>query len=349
MKVIWDGFFGLAAAITSTLLVLGAMTLAMTEGMMLPQVVDTPTVEPTSPYETVFAGFPTSTPRPSATKRQVSLATPTVKSTCPVAAGWEKHIVLNGETLASLAVERGVSTDEIRKNNCLDYDTLVAQSILYLPPLPPTPTSPLPSPSSTLAVSPSATSKACGVHPGWVRYTIRRGDTIYGLSLAYGISMADLRYANCLTIGDVIIEGRQIWVPNVAPRYTATSTPKPPSPTVVPPTAVPTTPVPFTPTFTRTYTTVPTLTYTPIPATRTYTATPINTTAPTNTAAPTHTSTPLPTATFTRTNTATPTHTSTPPAAATFTHTPTPTGTNPATNTSTPTATPTPTSTSTGN
>jgi LysM repeat protein len=77
-----------------------------------------------------------------------------------------------------------------------------------------------PSPSDTPANIPTTTSptqEECVPPPGWVIYTVRTGDTLYGLSLALGISVNELETANCLTNPSLIYVGQQLYVPSSPP------------------------------------------------------------------------------------------------------------------------------------
>jgi hypothetical protein len=53
---------------------------------------------------------------------------------------------------------------------------------------------------------------------------IQRGDTLYGISRRFGVSVDALRNANCLT-GDRIFTGRLLWVPGAAPAPEASPPP----------------------------------------------------------------------------------------------------------------------------
>ena len=75
----------------------------------------------------------------------------------------------------------------------------------------------------------------CGPPPTWVRYTVRRGDTLFDLSRRFGVSQSELQLANCLTDANIKF-GQNLFVPFV-PSPTPTETP-PPSETP-PPTPVP--------------------------------------------------------------------------------------------------------------
>jgi hypothetical protein len=127
--------------------------------------------------------------------------------------------------------------------------------------------------------NPNGTEVFCTPPDGWSVYTVIPTDSIYRLSLIYGVSVADLETANCLAEGDSIRPGDLIYVPlfltstptvliltntstprptstsRIIPFYSATPTeenrPPPPAPTPIPPTASPqpsNTPVPPTPT-----------------------------------------------------------------------------------------------------
>ena len=69
------------------------------------------------------------------------------------------------------------------------------------------------SPSLPGAVVPTvAPHPTCGAPAFWVQYTVCAGDTIYSLAEWFGISIWELRLANCL-VGDRIYTGQTLWVP----------------------------------------------------------------------------------------------------------------------------------------
>ncbi|UCC65181.1 MAG: LysM peptidoglycan-binding domain-containing protein [Anaerolineae bacterium] len=114
----------------------------------------------------------------------------------------------------------------------------------------------LPTPTPTLR--PTFTPIPCGPPPGWtVRYTVRRGDTLYSLARHCRTTVSAVRQANCLTDNTIYV-GQRLWLPC-----------RPIIP--VPPTATYTPAPADTPTFTPTWT--PTPTYTPT-STPTWTPTP---------------------------------------------------------------------------
>jgi hypothetical protein len=114
---------------------------------------------------------------------------------------------------------------------------LIAGSILYVP-------GPAPTPPPV----------ACGPLPGWVFYTIQPGDTLYRLSLTFGVSISQLQLANCMGNATHILAGQRIYtpfLPPVLPSHTPTIPPATePVPSPEPPTTTPTSTSPPPPTAT---------------------------------------------------------------------------------------------------
>lgn len=250
---------------------------------------------PTAPATAIGEASPSPYPSPSPT---VPLPTPTAPSviypTCIPPAGWLPYQVQPGDTLYSLAWRAGISVYALVEGNCLGGEALPIGRIIYLPPL----------------FFATPTSVPCGPPPGWVRYIVQPGDTLWNLSYRLGISIEAIRWANCL-YGYTLWVGQPLYLPAYPPPLSPT-----PFPTFTPtPTFLPTftpTPTPW-PTFTATPVTTPTITATPTPVpsiTPTPTETPIPT--PTDTSTPTPTETPTPTPSETPTPPPTPTATPTP-------------------------------------
>lgn len=276
MKSLGQLLLGLLMAAGSSLLVLAAASLALVEGEFRSSVPGTTPAQPSA-----------TGPALTQTTRTPFTLTPTQAqpTTCPTPDGWSPYVVQPGDTLESLAEQVNLTADQIKKANCLSSTSLIPNTILYLPFAQATATAPiqLPTlqPSQTLA--PSMTPIPCGPPRGWIIYIVRPGDTLFRLSLAYGVSQYELQTANCM-IGTQLRAGQTLFVPNVptrAPVFTSTPTEQPiPTDTPEPPTEVPPTEEPS-PT-TEPSPTEPTQTYTPEPS-----ATPTNT----STVAPTVTET----------------------------------------------------------
>jgi len=268
----------LLLAMFSVALVVGGISLALAESYV--PVFPTPTETPAS-----VPIFNTPTAQPVAlSTNTLPVASNTVPppTACPPPAGWLPITVQPGEDLATLALRYHSDSATLSSANCLFSNNLPTGSIIYVPPVPTN--TPIP----------------CGPPAGWIRYTVRVGNTLSSLSQAFGVSNSQLRFANCIPANQYYLAtGQSIWVPNIAtrtPRATATATLTPVSiifPTLtrtatltLPPTAS------NVPTSTMTATNVPTFT-----ATATIASPSTPTSSPTTPPTATATITALPTST----------------------------------------------------
>ncbi|RME34577.1 MAG: LysM peptidoglycan-binding domain-containing protein, partial [Thermoflexia bacterium] len=242
-------------ALFGGLIVLGAMWLSLTDRAMAPLRPVPPTemawIPPTfTPWaiptlwvytpegRTPEAYTPALTPAPVSAPTPLSVLYPTP---CAPPAGWLPYTVRRGDTLYRLAWRSGTSPLLIRQANCLETDSLQVGRVIYLPP--------------TFFATP--TRVPCGPPPGWVRYFVQPGDTLWNLSFRLGVSIEAIRLANCMT--DYVLRvGQPLYLPAYPPPFTPTRTP------TRPPTATSTaTPTPtLTPTEVPTGTPTPTLTLT---------------------------------------------------------------------------------------
>lgn len=314
MREIQQVFWGLLAAIVSAGIVLGSLSITLVEGGMNTLFNATPTLLVmliTQPIPTMQPSSPQTETTPTSTLIQnTSLSfteaanmvalSPTPR--CLPPEGWTIIIVSMGDTLSSIAEAFNTTEERLAEANCLDVDTLIPGTNLFVPGLVPT---------EDIA--------QCGPPAGWVFYTVQAGDTLSLLGRLFGVSVEELQLANCLGNSTLIRTGQKLYVPYV-PTQTAvvlptdTDEPQPsntstvaPSPTVTD-TSIPTIPFTATPTPTALPTQLPTTTPTP---TRTSTIVPSSTSTPTSTS----TETPLPTNTATDTpvpDTPTPTEEKTP-------------------------------------
>jgi len=282
MQVLRQAGGSLLLAICSVALVIGGISLAFAEVYVPDNPTPTPTQEQiliiSSPtvQQTVFIAD-TATLSPTAT-----VPPPT---SCPPPSGWIPITVQSNDNLATLAVRYKVPADLISAANCLFSSDLRTGTILYVPPIP------------------TPTDIPCGPPAGWASYIVQRGDTMYSLSHAYGVSILQLQFANCIPAFQYNLSvGQILRVPNIpitrTPFPTATATLTPVS--IIFPTVTKTATVTLTATITPTGTTPPTSTATATStATPTSTATVVSPTTPptataTITAFPTNTWTPIP-------------------------------------------------------
>jgi len=258
MKALRQMGSGFIIAAISLILVIGGISLALTESSVPPQ-------QPTpSPIPTTFAvefasPFPTQE-IPTTLPTQTSLPTATIAqpASCSIPGGWILITVGTSDTLYSIAERYKTTADNLSMGNCLNSTALNAGSSLYVPPVP------------TVTVIP------CGPPSTWVKsHTVKAGENLFRISLLYRTTVAQLQSANCMGASNIIHVGQVLWVPNVP-----TSTP---AITIIKTnTAAPTSTFTKTPDF-STSTSTFVVTSSPTP---TSTPTPTNTSPPTNTTAP---------------------------------------------------------------
>ncbi len=226
---------GLLLGLLAVIIVFGGMSLALAEGYVPqppPTFTETQPAPPSAPTETMSLSSPIPTLTFTVT---ASLAPPT---NCLPPFGWIRVMIHSGETLEILAARYATTSAALMAGNCLVSPTILPGYDIYVPSLP------------------TITPVPCGAPFGWVRYTVQPGDNLYRISLLYGITVAQLKQANCLS-SDFISAGQQLWVPNTAtstpiatpiniefptetPISTETSTPEPPATsTEIPPSETP--------------------------------------------------------------------------------------------------------------
>jgi LysM repeat protein len=213
-------------ALISVFIVVGSLLTALLQGGYF----ETPgTPEPTATLRPTDSPQPTSADDPAPEATPTPSATPTQTPTsCLPPAGWMAYTTQPGDTLENLALARGISVIEIVQGNCLETADVPPGSTLFLPPLLPSTTpSPSNTPTNTQTLPPSSTSISCGPPAGWVKYTVKPGDTLFSLSQVLGVTVAQLQLANCLGNSTVIQAGQSLWVPFIPPSASRTPTPSP--------------------------------------------------------------------------------------------------------------------------
>ena len=298
MKHLEELFLGLATSLATALIVLGAISISITEGMVF---VPSPELKPTtSPLDfdlSTLLPEQTSVPTKAAANHLITATLPSV-NICNYPKKWLPYTILIGDTLKALAKEFGVSQQELKEANCLVSDELVPGTEIYVPPFQPTST-PTAKPAATRTRVPTSASPRCVIPVGWIAYRIQPGENLFRIGLRYNVTAEELRRVNCLASSDRIIAGTIIYVPNVPtmmPTSTRTSVPPTRTPrpthTTIPSTTAPaptsTLVSPITPSATATLTDLPTATFTNIPT---------DTVMPSETSVPSTTETAIPTPT----------------------------------------------------
>ena len=248
-------------AATSLILTLGGLSVSLVESWAnQPRFTIAETSLPTHEPTLSTPGLLPSATIASSPTPTLTLLPPT---SCPPPGGWGAYIVQAGDTLDSLAAYFKTSKAQLQAANCLVGESLIPNTRIYVPPLP------------------TATIIPCGPPVGWILYTVRVGDNLYRISLAYRVKVTQLQSANCMGGSTNIDAGEKLYVPNVAtstpafktstPTITPTTTP---TFSTQPPTSTATETATNTPTPSETLTPVPTETDTPLPTYVTYTPEP---------------------------------------------------------------------------
>ncbi len=231
-RIFRDLLIGVMATSATALVVLGAFSLGLAETMV--RATATPTPPPTVTPQT--PNFLTVNKESSPATPTISIEPTTTKEVCPPPHGWVLTNIDNGDTIESLSGAYAVSPQEIKEKNCLVGDSPPSVGSLYLP---------AQFAALTRTPTPPVTTVQCGPAWGWMRYIVLKGDNLFRLSLAYGVSVPQLQFANCLGSSTLIRAGQVLYVPNVPTRTpsatftqkpdpTATPTDKPPQPPAEP-------------------------------------------------------------------------------------------------------------------
>lgn len=112
-------------------------------------------------------------------------------TTPPTTEDTEKYIIQKGDTLYSIAQKFNTTVDRLKELNNLTSNTLVIGSTLLVP----------------KRITASGTT-----------YTVKRGDTLYGIAQAFNISVEELKKANNLT-SNVLSIGQVLTIPKTEENY----------------------------------------------------------------------------------------------------------------------------------
>lgn len=209
MRTAREALGAVLLGVLSFVIVIGGMALTLAEANLIPAApvttqppTDAPAPSPT--LDLVSTQLGSVTPLPSATLLPSPTIAPTT-TTCPPPPGWQPLFVQPGDTVDSLARAYGVSADLLAQQNCLIRTAILPPgAVVYVPPAPNTP-------------RPTAVPTRCGPPATWIVYVVRPGDTLYRIGLAYGVTVTQLKLANCL-VSDNIVAGQRLYVPNVPTR-----------------------------------------------------------------------------------------------------------------------------------
>ncbi len=163
-----------------------------------------PSLTPTETTTPTVTASPTTTPSPTPTPLPTATPTPLL----PI-----EHVVQPGDTLGGIALEYGLTVDQVVAYNDLETDMIREGQTLLIPP--PTPT---PGPTPTRRPGEATPTPAA-----FVLHTVREGDTLSTIAEQYGVRLADIRAANEIPEDVETIQVNQVIT---VPRYTPTPEPE---------------------------------------------------------------------------------------------------------------------------
>jgi LysM repeat protein len=164
-------------------------------------VVTTPTVSPTPKPTSSPTASPKPTPKPtsSATASPKPTPTPTTSpkpTTSPTASAVVSYKVVSGDTLGSIATKFGVTVARIQAANALGTSTVIKiGQVLIIP--------------TSATTSPEVTAS-----PVVKTYTVKSGDTLWGIASKLGVSATALASLNGITNANLLRVGQVLKVPS---------------------------------------------------------------------------------------------------------------------------------------
>ena len=100
------------------------------------------------------------------------------------------HVVERGDTLSGIAMRHGTTVRELTRFNHIDRSTILR-------------------PGQKLRLVSAAYSQS-PANRGSIRYRVKRGDSLWGISQQFGVSVASLREWNRLSKGELLMPGREL-------------------------------------------------------------------------------------------------------------------------------------------
>lgn len=154
---------------------------------------------------------PTITETPTPTLSPTPTATPTLTPTptsTPTPVPPQAYIVQAGDALLTIALQFGLTVDEIKTFNGLTSDDITAGQTLYIP-------APTPTPGPTPTLDPALPTPTLAPY---VLYTVKSGDVLSTIAQQYGVSVAAIQAANNLSNESTMIKpGQVLQIPQYTP------------------------------------------------------------------------------------------------------------------------------------
>ncbi len=180
-----------------------------------------PAATPTAPTLPTLEPSPTGTPAaPEQADEEPTLAAPEPTPTVPSPEEGQWHTVTAGETMAVIAAQYGLSVDELLAANP-DVNPLLLQigQRIWVP----VPAALTPAALTPVALTPAAqagegegeppASPALTPTVEGLLHVVQPGDTLWNLSLHYGVTVEEIAAANGIQAGAPLRVGQELWIP----------------------------------------------------------------------------------------------------------------------------------------
>jgi murein DD-endopeptidase MepM/ murein hydrolase activator NlpD len=126
------------------------------------------------------------------------------------------HVVQSGESLSVIARRYGITADQIAQANSIsDINRIYAGQHLLIP-------SGGGAESAPAATAETTGTEASAATASGIAHTVRLGDTLYRISLVYGVAVDDIIAANSLNNPNALVLGQELRIPSVASEGTQT-------------------------------------------------------------------------------------------------------------------------------
>ena len=234
MKNMSKGLIAIIIVLCALVMALGSLLIATAESGVGELVVRDTQTSTSIPSPTILISITPSiigTLQPeiesTITESQVLFPTATAKGqSCNIPNGWVPIFTDKNDTLDSLANEYGTTVKKLKNSNCLDSNKIHKNDIIFVPKRKSTST-------PTATYYPTSPPIVCYTPTGWIKYTVRSGDTLYSIARLYSTTTAKLQSANCIINPNYLQTGDVLLVPD-NPTITPTNTPKTPTSTPKP-------------------------------------------------------------------------------------------------------------------
>jgi LysM repeat protein len=205
----------------SAYLIFGSLVMSVVEGSENEEMI----IQATSPIEIIVYPAKIIEPTATATTPLPVVLPPATTPVCDYPNTWHAYSVEFGDTLNNIADSLLVAAEKIIEGNCIEIPFLDEGDVIYLP----VKSTLAPPIEHTQIITSFATEipqieeVSCGAPTDWKTYAVKKGDTLFSISNAFGVEIPQIQFANCMGESTSVITGIVLNVPNVSPNVPTAS------------------------------------------------------------------------------------------------------------------------------